>query len=59
MLLDIIKGFIVGLCASVPMGPVAILVVQKTLNKGRSAGFVAGLGATVVDTIYAIIALFA
>lgn len=59
MMLDIIKGFIVGLCASVPMGPVAILVVQKTLNKGRSAGFVAGLGATVVDTIYAIIALFA
>ena len=59
MLLDIIKGFIVGFCASVPMGPIAILVVQKTLNKGRRAGLVAGLGATVVDTLYAIIALFA
>lgn len=59
MLLDIIKGFIVGICASAPMGPIAILVIQKTLNKGRHAGFVAGLGASVIDTVYAIIALFA
>ena len=59
MLLDIIKGFIIGICASAPMGPIAILVIQKTLSKGRHAGFVAGLGASVVDTIYAIIALFA
>ena len=59
MLLDILKGFIIGLCASIPMGPIAILVIQKTLSKGRHAGFVAGLGASVVDTIYAIISLFA
>lgn len=59
MLLDIVKGFIVGICASAPMGPIAILVIQKTLNKGRHAGFVAGLGASVIDTVYAIIALFA
>lgn len=59
MLIDILKGFVVGICASAPMGPIAILVIQKTLSKGRHAGFVAGLGASVVDTIYAIIALFA
>ena len=59
MLLDIIKGFIIGICASAPMGPIAILVIQKTLSKGRYAGFVSGLGASVVDTVYAIIALFA
>ena len=59
MLLDIIKGFIIGICASVPVGPIAILVIQKTIGKGRQAGFVTGLGASVVDTIYAIIALFA
>lgn len=41
------------------MGPIAILVIQKTLSKGRHAGFVAGLGASVVDTVYAIISLFA
>ena len=59
MLLDILKGFIIGLCASIPMGPIAILVIQKTLSKGRHAGFVAGLGASVVDTVYAVISLFA
>lgn len=59
MFIDILKGFIIGLCASIPMGPIAILVIQKTLSKGRHAGFVAGLGASVVDTIYAIISLFA
>ena len=41
------------------MGPIAILVIQKTLSKGRYAGFVAGLGASVVDTVYAVISLFA
>ena len=59
MLLDIIKGFVIGICASVPVGPIAILVIQKTLSKGRYAGFVSGLGASVVDTLYAIVALFA
>ena len=59
MLIDILKGFIIGLCASIPLGPIAILVIQKTLSKGRHAGFVAGLGASVVDTVYAVISLFA
>ena len=59
MIVDILKGFIIGICASAPMGPIAILVVQKTISKGRQAGFMAGLGASVVDTIFAIIAVFA
>ncbi len=59
MLMDILKGFIVGIAASAPVGPIAILVVQKSLSKGRRAGFMTGLGAVVVDTIYAVIAIFA
>lgn len=47
------------MCASAPIGPIAILVVQKSLSKGHKAGFVSGLGASVVDTIYASIAIFA
>ena len=54
-----LKGFAVGMCASAPIGPIAILVVQKSLSKGRKAGFVSGLGASVVDTMYAFIAIFA
>lgn len=59
MLVDILKGFLVGVCASAPVGPIAILVVQKSLSKGHKAGFVSGLGASVVDTLYAFIAIFA
>ena len=59
MILDMIKGFLVGMCASAPLGPIAILVIQKSLSKGHRAGFVSGLGASVVDTFYAFIAIFA
>ena len=59
MFLDILKGFIIGICASAPIGPIAILVIQKTLSKGHKAGFITGMGATCVDTIYSAIALFA
>ena len=49
-LLNIIKGFIIGICASVPIGPIAIFVIQQSLSKGHKAGFVTGMGATIVDT---------
>lgn len=55
---DMLKGFFVGLAASVPMGPIAFLVVQKTLSKGQRAGFFTGLGASVVDTLFAVVAIF-
>ena len=59
LFVNILKAFLVGFAASVPVGPVAILVVQKSLSKGHRAGFVTGLGASVVDTLFAVIAVFA
>lgn len=59
VLLDMLKGFLVGICASAPLGPIAILVIQKSLSKGHKSGFISGLGATVADTCYALIAIFA
>ena len=59
MLTEIFKGFIIGICASAPIGPIGILVVQKTLSSGRKAGFATGMGACIVDTLFAIVALFA
>lgn len=53
-ILDIVfKGLLIGIIASAPMGPVGILCVQRTLNKGRWYGFVTGCGAAVSDMIYA------
>ncbi len=39
--------------ASAPMGPVGILCVQRTLNKGRWYGMATGIGAAFSDIIYA------
>lgn len=50
-----IKGILIGMIASAPMGPVGVLCVQRTLNKGRWYGFVTGIGAAVSDIIYALI----
>ena len=53
MLVTLLKGFIVGLGASIPLGPLGVLCVQKTLSKGRNSGLFTGLGASVSDTFYA------
>ncbi|MGI6218497.1 MAG: LysE family translocator [Bacteroidaceae bacterium] len=51
----LIKGFITGVIVSAPLGPVGILCIQRTLNKGRWYGFVTGLGAMLSDLIYALL----
>jgi len=51
----LVKGFIIGIVVSAPMGPVGVLCVQRTLNKGRWYGFVTGLGASISDIIYALL----
>ena len=49
----VFKGMLIGMIASAPMGPVGILCVQRTLNKGRWFGMVTGIGAAVSDIFYA------
>lgn len=57
MIETILKGFIIGIIVSAPMGPIGILCVQRTLNRGRMHGFITGLGAMISDLIYATITL--
>lgn len=57
-MLNFIKAILIGLGASIPLGPLGIMCIQKTLSKGRWAGFAVGLGSTVADIFYASIALF-
>jgi threonine/homoserine/homoserine lactone efflux protein len=51
----LIKGIVVGVAVSAPMGPVGVLCIQRTLNKGRWYGFVTGLGASLSDICYALL----
>ncbi|HBX50257.1 MAG: lysine transporter LysE [Bacteroidetes bacterium RIFOXYA12_FULL_35_11] len=54
----LVNGMVVGFSASIPLGPIGVLCIQKTINKGRISGFMSGMGAATADTIYAIIAGF-
>ena len=59
MLIDLFwKGIVIGLAASIPLGPVGVLCLTKTLNKSRLNGFVTGSGAAFADALYAVIAGF-
>jgi len=58
MLEIIIKGVLIGLCISVPLGPIGMLTIQRTLNRGQKYGIATGLGATTSDLVYTIITLF-
>ena len=55
-LLALLKGILVGICASIPLGPVGVICVQQTVNRGRRAGFASGYGAAVADTLFTSVA---
>lgn len=55
MIETVIKGLIIGILVSAPMGPIGVLCVQRTLHEGRFHGFVSGLGASMSDLLYAVI----
>ena len=54
----LVKGFVLGLLVSIPLGPVGALCIQRTIGKGYRAGLWGGLGAACADLIYALIAGF-
>lgn len=59
MVFIIIKGILIGVLASIPIGPIAVFVMQKCFNHGWKAGMQAALGCTFVDTVYAILSVLA
>ena len=56
MLESLLKGIAVGAGAAIPLGPVGIMCIQKTLSKGRLSGYLTGAGASLADTLYALLA---
>ena len=58
MLSMFIKGLIIGIIVSAPVGPIGILCIQRTLNGGRKQGIATATGAATSDLLYALIAVF-
>ncbi len=52
------RGIAIGILVSAPMGPVGMLCIQRTLNKGRRAGLYTGIGAAISDLLYCILTGF-
>jgi threonine/homoserine/homoserine lactone efflux protein len=48
----LLKGAVIGFAVAAPVGPIGMLCIRTTLERGRVAGFAAGLGAAVADAVY-------
>lgn len=57
MLQTLLKGILIGIVVSAPMGPIGMLCVRRTMSRGKRYGILTGLGATVSDLIYAFLTL--
>jgi len=55
---DFWNGILVGLAVSAPLGPIGILCLNYAFSQGFRLATLAGLGAAVADTTYAVIAGF-
>jgi len=53
-----LKGVVIGFSMAVPVGPIGILCIRRTLTGGRLSGFVSGLGVATADAVYGCIAGF-
>ncbi len=53
----VLKGLAMGFLAAAPTGPSGVLVIQRTLSKGRLRGFLTGMGVTLSDTIYIMVTM--
>ena len=52
----ILTGIMIGVVASAPVGPVNILCIQRTVERGFFAGLAAGTGAVLGDGLFAFLA---
>jgi threonine/homoserine/homoserine lactone efflux protein len=57
-LIGFLKGTLVGFAMAVPIGPIGVICIRKTLTEGRISGLIVGFGAATADLFYGCIAAF-
>jgi threonine/homoserine/homoserine lactone efflux protein len=55
---DFLKGIFIGFAMAIPIGPIGIMCIRKTLTEGRLRGLIIGLGAATADLLYGCVAAF-
>jgi len=53
-----VHGIIIGIALAAPVGPIALMCLQRTFSQGRLHGIVAGLGIATADVFYAAVTAF-
>jgi threonine/homoserine/homoserine lactone efflux protein len=51
-----LRGILVGVAIAVPVGPIGVLCVRRTILRGPISGLISGLGAAVADTLFGCVA---
>ncbi|NCU53144.1 MAG: hypothetical protein EBX74_02415, partial [Candidatus Fonsibacter lacus] len=51
-------GALSGFCLALPVGAIALMCINKTLQFGIRSGLAVGLGAALADAFYALIAIY-
>lgn len=54
----LLRGVWIGLLIAVPVGPIGLLCIHRTIANGRLVGFASGLGAATADMLYGFVAAF-
>jgi threonine/homoserine/homoserine lactone efflux protein len=54
----VLKGLAIGVAIAMPVGPIGVLCIRRTLAYGTPVGLVSGLGAATADAFYGAIAAF-
>lgn len=57
-LIFFLKGIAIGFIMAIPIGPIGIMCIRKTLTEGRLSGLIIGLGAATADLFYGCVAVF-
>jgi threonine/homoserine/homoserine lactone efflux protein len=52
----LLKGVLLGLAVSMPLGPIGIVLINRTIKRGFLSGFFSGLGLGTADTLLAVLA---
>jgi threonine/homoserine/homoserine lactone efflux protein len=56
--MEILKAFLFGLSLAISIGPIALLIINQSINCGLVNGVKCGFGAAIADYFYALIAFF-
>ncbi len=53
-----LRGLVIGFAIAFALGPIGLIVIRRTVDRGWAFGFVSGAGVATADAMYAAVAAF-